>query len=108
MISGSAKFIFASGLFGFIMGAWLYSAVHEWRYFTIAVAVYVVFGGIVIWRDERKAQMRKKEMEELYQRMKDAEDELLVDLIYNTLLSNNMLHENEDLPKIFPEKTSIQ
>ena len=31
-----------------------------------------------------------------------------MNLIYNTLLSNNMLHENEDLPKIFPEKTSIQ
>jgi hypothetical protein len=108
MISGNAKFIFASGLFGFIMGAWLYSAVHEWRYFAIAVAVYVVFSGIVIWRDEIKAQMRKKEIEELYQRMENAETELLADLVYNTLLANNMLHENEDLPKIFSEKNSIQ
>lgn len=108
MTSGSAKFIFASGLLNFIMGAWLYSSVHEWRYFAIAVAVYVVFGGIVIWRDEIKAKTREKEMEALYQRMKTAETKLLADLTHNTLLANNMPHEKEELQQIFPEKSSLQ
>lgn len=108
MTSGIAKFFFASGLLNFIIGAWIYSNVHEWRYFAIAVAVYIVFGGIVIWRDERKAKTREKETEELYQRMKDAEANLLAKFTHHTLLAKNMLHEKEMLQQIFPEKNNLQ